>query len=165
MARQDVARELVRHEAQGRIDLARDAFGRGGHVGVDQCRQEIDEVGRDVDDGVAFGAVLGKEGVADVGVLEVLVASCGNGHRQRQTQTKLDVLQGVNVLRQQAVDVLDQRRLGFTGHVGGGDHAVVFGHDELDGPVHKVAEVVQELAVVLGDEFVPCKHRVAGFGA
>lgn len=156
--------EGVRDETQRRVQLPRNAFRRRRHVWINQSRQEVDQVHRHIDHRIALAPLLREQRVAHVRVLKIQVAACRDGHRHGQALAQFSVFKVINVLLQQLIDIVREVRLALAGQVRLRHDTIVLGHSKLDDTVDKVAQVVEKLAVVLGNELVPGEHRVARLG-
>lgn len=156
----------VRDGQEGRGQLVEDGGGRGGQVGGEDAGAEVDEVEGDAGDGGGFFGVRGCKAVVEAVGLEEVVAALGDGHGGQEARFQPDGFQVGDVLGEEGVDFgfgFVEVGRGVQGRVVRDDGVVDLAVDQLDDAVDEVAELGEQLAVVLIDEGSPFELGVARF--
>ena len=149
----------IRDIAVIKVQLVANLIGESGHEGLEDVANEVNQVNSGVADRSAEFRV-GLEHNPRFGVLQILVTQTGNLHCPLQTSLQMGVVHGLVVLLQQSVHVLDQLNLALC--LGSADrhrrsHAV---EHEGQAAVDEVAQVLQQLVVILVGQILPVEGGV-----
>jgi hypothetical protein len=175
VTREEVDGERVGDGARGGVELREDRVGGGGHEGVNEGGDEVDEVEGEEDDFSATSRVRLEEGVVETVVLDELVTASGDLEEGHETTADLLMVHLVDEGREEGVDVVDETLVLLgelvrrSGEVDAavlrvGDGRVELGNGELERTVDEVAQVVEELGVGLRNEVVPGELGVVCLG-
>ena len=127
---------------QNRLSLA-------GHIWGENVGKKMDVVERKTDDSITPLGLLGNKLVAELVVLEKLIAKAGNKHNSSQTRSELGALNLGNILGEELVDLIlvllkgrELRKVIF------GDLALKLGLGELDHALAQVTQVFEKIVVI-----------------
>jgi hypothetical protein len=93
----------------------------------------------------------------EFGVLQVLVAPRGDFHTEFEALLDLNAIQQLTVLDVPALDLCHEFLIGFGPLCGvvGGYGCIVIGEDVLQTAMDQIAQIGQELVIILIDEIFP----------
>ena len=160
-AQDELARDLRELGLElGQVEDVGELLREAGDERLGDHRQQADDVQRDDLRRRGSRLVPLLDRVPRGVLLDELVAGARDSHDDLQRLALVDRLHLLEVLLQQAVDLGDALLVVLVELADGRHLLVPVAVDEVHCPVHKVAEVRQELVVVLVPELVPHKRRV-----